>query len=128
MWSGLKAVLDCDVPIVAAIEGHCMGAGLEIASCCDIRLASQSACLVRRLPARVPAWLREYVRPLGVAGEFGGVYSLLEDVAGSRAVRCADDLKTAGFISRVLPDAELSQAALASALGDRCAGAPQAHV
>jgi enoyl-CoA hydratase/carnithine racemase len=36
-------MLACDVPIVAQIEGNCMGAGLEIASCCDLRLASEDA-------------------------------------------------------------------------------------
>jgi enoyl-CoA hydratase len=39
----LQAVLDCDVPVVAAIQGHCMGAGVEIASCCDIRIAAATA-------------------------------------------------------------------------------------
>lgn len=43
VWGGLQAMLDCDVPIVAQIEGNCMGAGVEIASCCDLRLASDSA-------------------------------------------------------------------------------------
>ncbi|WP_152528751.1 enoyl-CoA hydratase/isomerase family protein [Rhodoferax saidenbachensis] len=43
VWGGLQAMLDCDVPIVAQIEGFCMGAGVEIASCCDIRIASSAA-------------------------------------------------------------------------------------
>jgi len=43
VWGGLQAMLDCDVPIIAQIEGNCMGAGVEIASCCDIRIASDSA-------------------------------------------------------------------------------------
>ncbi len=43
VWGGLNAVLQCDVPVVAHIEGNCMGAGLEIASCCDIRLAASDA-------------------------------------------------------------------------------------
>ena len=43
VWGGLSAMLGCDVPIVAQIEGNCMGAGLEIASCCDLRLASEDA-------------------------------------------------------------------------------------
>lgn len=43
VWGGLQAMLDCDVPIVAQIEGNCMGAGVEIASCCDVRLATPAA-------------------------------------------------------------------------------------
>jgi enoyl-CoA hydratase len=43
VWGGLQAMLDCDVPIVAQIEGNCMGAGVEIASCCDIRIAGATA-------------------------------------------------------------------------------------
>lgn len=39
VWGGLQSMLDCDLPIVAQISGNCMGAGVEIASCCDIRLA-----------------------------------------------------------------------------------------
>lgn len=43
VWGGLSAVLACPVPVVAQIEGNCMGAGVEIASCCDIRIASGAA-------------------------------------------------------------------------------------
>ena len=43
VWGGLSALLACDLPIVAQIEGNCMGAGVEIASCCDIRIAGQGA-------------------------------------------------------------------------------------
>ena len=43
VWGGLSAMLACDLPIVALIEGNCMGAGVEIASCCDIRVAGQGA-------------------------------------------------------------------------------------
>jgi enoyl-CoA hydratase len=43
VWGGLQAMLDCDVPLIARIEGNCMGAGMEIASCCDLRLASEAA-------------------------------------------------------------------------------------
>ncbi|OYT92984.1 MAG: enoyl-CoA hydratase [Burkholderiales bacterium PBB3] len=43
VWGALQAMLDCDVPLLAQIEGNCMGAGLEIASCCDLRWASTNA-------------------------------------------------------------------------------------
>ena len=43
VWGALRALLDCDVPLLACIEGSCMGAGVEIASCCDIRIATSEA-------------------------------------------------------------------------------------
>ena len=43
VWGGLQAMLNCDVPIVANIAGVCMGAGVEIASCCDVRLVAANA-------------------------------------------------------------------------------------
>jgi len=35
----LQAMLACDLPLVAQIEGACIGGGLEIAACCDVRIA-----------------------------------------------------------------------------------------
>jgi enoyl-CoA hydratase/carnithine racemase len=38
----LRAMLDCDIPLLAQIEGACIGGGMEIAACCDIRIAGSS--------------------------------------------------------------------------------------
>jgi enoyl-CoA hydratase len=39
----LQALLDCDIPLLAQIDGACIGGGLEIAACCDIRLCGESS-------------------------------------------------------------------------------------
>ncbi|MEO8057416.1 MAG: enoyl-CoA hydratase/isomerase family protein [Burkholderiales bacterium] len=39
----LHAMLACDIPLVAQIDGACIGGGLEIAACCDIRLCGESS-------------------------------------------------------------------------------------
>lgn len=37
------AIRRAPVPVVARIQGYCFGAGVEIAACCDLRVASQKA-------------------------------------------------------------------------------------
>ncbi len=43
VWPALQALLDLPVPLVAAIDGACMGAGLELACCADVRWATERA-------------------------------------------------------------------------------------
>ncbi len=37
------AVRDCPVPVIARVQGWCLGAGLEVAAACDLRIASDAA-------------------------------------------------------------------------------------
>lgn len=43
MQRAFTAVEQCPVPVVAAIHGPCIGAGVDLTSCADIRLCSTSA-------------------------------------------------------------------------------------
>src|SRR5206468_1842795 len=47
----LQALLDCDIPTLAQIDGACIGGGLEIAACCDIRVCGSSSRFGRSLRA-----------------------------------------------------------------------------
>jgi enoyl-CoA hydratase len=38
-----KKIEDFDKPSIAAISGYCLGGGLELALCCDLRIASETA-------------------------------------------------------------------------------------
>ncbi|WP_027996033.1 enoyl-CoA hydratase/isomerase family protein [Simplicispira psychrophila] len=111
VWGGLQAMLDCDVPIVAHIAGACMGAGVEIASCCDLRIAGTSA----RFGAPIaklgfPMAPREAQLVAGAVGEIAARQMLLEASTFS-----ATDMRVRGFLNRVVADELLAADALASA-------------
>ena len=112
VWGGLSAMLACDVPIVAHIAGACMGAGVEIASCCDIRIAASGA----RFGAPIaklgfPMAPREARLVAGAVGETTARQMLLE-----AATFTAADMLARGFLSRVVPDERAAIEALGSAL------------
>jgi enoyl-CoA hydratase len=112
VWGGLQAMLNCDVPVVAQIAGNCMGAGVEIASCCDIRISAQSA--------RFGAPIAKLGFPMApreaalVAREVGA--TLARQMLLEAALFGAQDLKAAGFLSRVVDDDALDAEVQATAL------------
>jgi enoyl-CoA hydratase/carnithine racemase len=110
VWPALQAMLDCDVPLVAQIAGNCMGAGLEIASCCDLRLAAASARFGAPI-ARLgfPMAPREAALVVREAGLLTAREMLLE-----AAVLDAPQMLARGFLSRVLPDDGLASEAQAT--------------
>ena len=112
VWGGLQAMLQCDVPIVAQIEGNCMGAGIEIASCCDIRLASESSLFGAPI-ARLgfPMAPREAALVAREVGLPAARQMLLE-----AAIFSATEMKAAGFLSRVLAHSHLADDAQATSL------------
>src|SRR5262249_29532194 len=38
-----KAIRDCPVPVICRLEGYTLGAGLEVAAACDMRIAADTA-------------------------------------------------------------------------------------
>jgi enoyl-CoA hydratase/carnithine racemase len=111
VWGALRAMLECDVPLVARIEGACMGAGIEIASCCDIRIAGRAASFGAPIAKLgFPMAPREARLVAGAAGEATAREMLLE-----AAVLGASEMKSRGFLHRVVADADVACEALASA-------------
>jgi enoyl-CoA hydratase len=97
-----------DTPFVAAIQGFCLGGGLELAMCCDIRVAAEDA------------QLGQPEIKLGLIPGGGGTQRLPRLVGLGRAllVNLTGDFidgKTAyewGLVERVVPRAEVLDAAL----------------
>ena len=111
VWGGLGAMLQCDVPVVAQIEGACMGAGMEIASCCDIRIAGESATFGAPIAKLgFPMAPREAQLVARAAGELTAREMLLE-----AAVLSGSEMKARGFLNRGAAEGAVADAALATA-------------
>ena len=90
-------------PTIAMIRGYCIGGGLGIAMCCDLRIATEQSTFA------VPA------AKLGLGYGHPGVKRLLDVVGPSFTKEIfytarqfnAEEAKTMGLVNRVLPDAEL---------------------
>ena len=115
----LDAIRACAVPTIAAIRGACIGGGLEIAGCCDIRIAGESA----RFGAPI--------NRLGFSmypGEMAGLLALvgpavvLEILLEGRILGAREALQK-GLLTRVVDDEKVFDEVAACA-ARICAGAP----
>jgi E-phenylitaconyl-CoA hydratase len=105
---GITRNLDVGKPIVAAINGHCLGGGLELALACDVRWASTNATFA--LPEA--QW--------GILPGQGGTQRLPRVVGPGHALEMilsanridAARAEAIGLVTRVLPLAELVPKAL----------------
>lgn len=122
VWDGVDRVAltleDIDKPVIAAINGSAMGAGLDMALMCDIRICSEKARLAE-----------SYIN-LGVVPGDGGAYFLPRLVGTSKALELllTGDILTPqqalelGIVNKVVPHDRLMEEALA--LAERIAEKP----
>lgn len=117
----LHALLATDVPLVAQIEGGCIGGGLEIAACCDIRICGASSRFgvpIARLGfPMAPAELEIVAAVVGP--------TVLRELLIEARVLNAQEAFERGLVTRVVPDDVVAAEARAAAV--RIAGlSPQA--
>ncbi|MFL6661134.1 MAG: enoyl-CoA hydratase/isomerase family protein [Rhizobacter sp.] len=100
----LHAMLACDIPSFAEIRGACIGGGLEIAACCDIRVCGASsrfgAPIAKLGFPMAPAELEVLARVIAVP-------VLREMLLEARLVDAATACRL-GVVHEVVPDDELA--------------------
>jgi len=117
-----RALSSLDKPVIAAVSGAAMGAGLDLALMCDIRLAAVSA-----------TFAASYI-PVGLIPGQGGSYFLPRLVGLPKALELlltgdridATEAYRIGMVSRVCEDRDLMPRALE--LATRIAATPPVHV
>jgi 2-(1,2-epoxy-1,2-dihydrophenyl)acetyl-CoA isomerase len=100
----VAAVLDCEKPVIAAVNGTAAGLGAHLALACDLVLAAESARFIEVFARR------------GLVPDGGGAYLLPRLVGPQRAKELmffgdaltAPDAERLGLVNRVVPDADLA--------------------
>ncbi|WP_374103059.1 enoyl-CoA hydratase/isomerase family protein [Streptomyces sp. B93] len=100
----VAAVLDCEKPVIAAVNGTAAGLGAHLALACDLVLAAESA-----------RFIEVFVRR-GLVPDGGGAYLLPRLIGPHRAKELmffgdaltAADAARLGLVNRVVPDADLT--------------------
>ncbi|MBZ6496442.1 3-hydroxyacyl-CoA dehydrogenase/enoyl-CoA hydratase family protein [Natrinema longum] len=112
----------CDMPVVAGIDGFCLGGGMELATCADLRVASERS---------------EFGQPeldLGLIPGWGGTQRLKHIVGEGRAKEIiltaerydAETMESYGFVNELVDNDELEDRALELAT-DLAGGPPIAQ-
>ncbi|MFC2035736.1 enoyl-CoA hydratase/isomerase family protein [Chloroflexota bacterium] len=98
-----KRIEDFNRPSIAAISGYCLGGGLELALCCDLRIASETAQfgLVELSIGAVPGagGMQRLPRIVGVTKAKEMLY-MAERIDAAEAYRV-------GLINKIVPTASL---------------------
>jgi enoyl-CoA hydratase/carnithine racemase len=114
--AAFDAVMNCAKPTIAMVQGYCMGGGLELALCCDLRMAAKGATFA--IPAAKlgigynPRWIRPLLSALSAA-------QAKEILFTGRRFSDEEALRM-GMISRLLPTEKLEEEtrALAGMIAD----------
>ncbi|XP_068034216.1 delta(3,5)-Delta(2,4)-dienoyl-CoA isomerase, mitochondrial [Anomalospiza imberbis] len=93
----------CPKPVIAAVHGPCIGAGVDLISACDIRFCSQDASFQVK---EVDMGLAADVGTLQRLPKIVGSQSLVNELAFTARVMRAPEALSCGLVSRVLPDKE----------------------
>lgn len=108
------------VPVIAVLRGHCLGAGLEIAAACDIRIADQSVlCGMPEVRVGVPSVVEAALLP-GLIG-----WGRTRELVLRGHLIGAEEAYSIGLVQHVASASELDALALTIA-NDIAAGAPSA--
>lgn len=99
-----RAIRDCPVPVIASIRGYCLGAGLEVAAACDLRIATRDARFgMPEVQVGIPSVIEAALLPPLIG--WGRTRELLY----TGAMIDAEQAARIGLVERVVAEDELAE-------------------
>jgi len=100
-----ESIRACPVPVIARINGYCLGFGMELAAACDLRAASEQAKMgMPEVRVGIPSGMEAVLLPKLIGWGKAAELVLTGDLIDApEALRC-------GFVEKVAPLAELDAA------------------
>ena len=107
-----QAIRDCPVPVICRLEGYTLGAGLEVAAACDLRIAADSAHFgMPEVKVGVPSVVEAALLPRLIGwGRTSRLLLTAETIDAGKA-------EAWGLVEEVVPAGQLDAAV------ERCVGA-----
>ncbi len=104
----IRAIVRCEKPTIAMLDGCAVGFGADMAFACDLRVASTTA------------YIQEKFVKIGLMPDGGGTFWLPRLVGTARALKWmyfaekihAEELSALGLLSKLVPPAELHSATM----------------
>ncbi len=120
LQAAISAVADFPLPVVTALQGFCIGGGVDLASACDVRVASADLILsVRETKMAIVADLGTLQRLPLIIGR-GHLAELAYTGKDIDAARCLE----IGLVNAVLPDAAAAQKTARDLASDMAVNSP----
>ena len=116
----LRTIQNCPIPTVALIEGICVGGGMEIAACCDIRVCGVSSRFgvpIKRLGLTMAA--KELEALLKIT-----TYSIAMEILLEGKIMTAKEAYEKNLVNKIVSDSEVEKEAYNTA-ELICDGAPK---
>jgi enoyl-CoA hydratase len=100
-----RAIRDCPVPVIARVNGFCLGAGLEVAASADMRVASRNA--VFGMP-EVHMGLPSVIEAALLPGQIG--WGRTREMLLTGVLYSAAEALAMGFVQKAVPASKLDDA------------------
>lgn len=122
LQASISSIEICRKPVLAAIQGYCLGAGLDLAAACDMRYATNATRFsVKEVDLAIVADLGVLQRLPGIVGE-----GIARELAMTGRTFKGEEAHSIGFVNQLYRNADELRSGVLALAGDLAEKSPLA--